>query len=202
MIVLISPENDIPNELNILHQLFKEGLTHYHFRKPNKTKSAYCEYLDQIDPKYLQYVVLHNHQELATQYAVRGLHLEEKKWREKGDNLPSFVAHYKKQGLTVSSSYHEQEDLEKQPVAFDYYILSPVFGAISKPGYEGRGFNVTHIQKLIVGMGGINAKSTPEALKLGFKGVGALGGIWNNNDPIASFKELKVVFEATLKTFQ
>ena len=36
MIVLIAPEKDIPNEIEILNQLFEEGLQYYHFRKPEK----------------------------------------------------------------------------------------------------------------------------------------------------------------------
>ncbi len=39
-------------------------------------------------------------------------------------------------------------------------------------------------------MGGINPETTPGALKLGFKGVGFLGGIWNSDEPVESLKEM------------
>ena len=45
MIVLIAPENDIPNEIEILYQLFQEGLEYFHLRKPNKN---YKEHLSLI----------------------------------------------------------------------------------------------------------------------------------------------------------
>ena len=37
MVILISPENDLPKELQTLHQLFDAGLAYYHLRKPNYT---------------------------------------------------------------------------------------------------------------------------------------------------------------------
>ena len=51
MIVLISPESDAKDEVVILTQLFKVGLTYYHLRKPDKDYQEHCDYLDQIDSK-------------------------------------------------------------------------------------------------------------------------------------------------------
>lgn len=51
MIVLIAPEKDIPNEIEILQQLFEEGLEYYHFRKPDKNYEEHVAYLNQIDEK-------------------------------------------------------------------------------------------------------------------------------------------------------
>ena len=170
MILLISPETDISNEIDILHQLFKAGLTHFHFRKPFKSLEEHCAYLDKIDPAYYQYIMTHNFpEELTKKYTLKGIHLEERKWREQENNLANYVEGFTKKGFVVSSSYHEPEDLEAQTVAFEYYILSPVFGAISKSDMQGRGFDVRHINKFVAGMGGINAITTPEALKLGCK---------------------------------
>jgi thiamine-phosphate pyrophosphorylase len=191
MIVLISPEHDIPNELALLHKLFEAGLKHFHFRKPSYDITRQKAYLAQIAPEFLPRVMIHDHHELTKIFNVRGIHLEERKWREKGDNLSTYVANFKKDGFKVSSSYHEVEDLAAQEVNFDYYLLSPIFSAISKPGYEGRGFKVSHIPKKIVGMGGINATTTPKAMALGFEGVGALGGIWADENPIEAFKSIK-----------
>ncbi len=195
MIFLISPENDITNEIDILHQLFEAGLTHFHLRKPNKTFNEHCEYLNQVDEKYHPFIMTHNFpNELTNAYTLKGIHLEERKWRTQKHKLKNYVSDFKKQGFTVSSSYHETKDLEAQTVAFDYYILSPVFGAISKSNMKGRGFDVKHISKFITGMGGINAETTPEAIALGFRGVGALGGVWNAENPVQSFKALQEAF--------
>lgn len=41
MTVVVAPENDLPNDIKILNQLFEEGLECYHLRKPHKDYTAY-----------------------------------------------------------------------------------------------------------------------------------------------------------------
>ena len=102
-------------------------------------------------------------------------------------------------GKTISSSFHEPEELDNCEFEFDYHLLSPVFSSISKQGYEGRGFDVNHIDKCIVGMGGVNANNLSEFDKLGFKGVGILGGIWNAENPVNSFQLIKNNYQIATK---
>ena len=196
MIVLIAPETDIDNEILILSQLFEAGLEYYHFRKPNKSYEEHCVYLDQIESKYHNRIIVHYHHELVNAYNLKGIHFQEQKRR---DYIIDSPGHYFKPlnmfGKTISSSFHEMDELNDCDFEFDYHLLSPVFSSISKQGYEGRGFDVNHIDKFIVGMGGINAKTIPETCKLGFKGVGVLGGVWNTDNPVESFMELKQVYE-------
>lgn len=200
MIILISPEQDIDHEIEILHQLFKAGLQYFHFRKPQASLEAHKVYLDQVEVKYHKYIMTHNyHKELCAEYTLKGIHLEEAKWRAQGENLKHYIQQFKDKEFTVSSSYHEPEDLIAQSASFDYTILSPVFAAISKSDMQGRGFDVRAIDKLVVGMGGINADTTPEAIALGFKGVGALGGVWNSESPLEAFVTMSTVFERAMK---
>lgn len=195
MLLLISPEKDLPNEIQTLYKLFEAGLTHFHFRKPAASLETHIAYLDQIDPRFHNRIMTHNfHTELSNQFELKGIHLEEAKWREQGKKLQEYVSAFAKAEKTISSSYHEPEDLAAQSVVFDYTILSPVFAAISKSEMQGRGFDVRHINKFVVGMGGINAKTTPEAVRLGFQGVGALGGVWNTENPVEAFREMKDAF--------
>ena len=196
MIFIISPEETIANEIETLHKLFEAGLTHFHFRKPNATLQEHQEYLDQVDKRFHNRIVTHNyHNELCTQYNLMGIHLEEAKWLAQGDNLKQYVAVFAKANKSVSSSYHEMEDLEAQHDIFKYYILSPVFSAISKTGMEGRGFNVKHIDKFVAGMGGINAQTIPDAYHLGFRGFGTIGGVWSQEDPVVAFMEMKTALD-------
>ena len=44
MIVLIAPEKDVANEIEILHQLFEAGLEYYHLRKPFKNLEEHVSY--------------------------------------------------------------------------------------------------------------------------------------------------------------
>ncbi|RMB63497.1 thiamine phosphate synthase [Dokdonia sinensis] len=195
MIFIISPEQTQPSEIRILHKLFEAGLTHFHFRKPTASLEEHRAYLNQIDKTFHNRIVTHNfHKELYDEFDLKGIHLEEAKWRAQEDNLEEYCSAFVKAGKSISSSYHEMEDLERQQVSFDYYILSPVFSAISRSGMQGRGFDVNHIDKFVAGMGGINASTIPEARKLGFQGFGTLGGVWNQENPVTAFLEMVEAF--------
>ena len=195
MILLISPEQTSDSEIETLHTLFEAGLDCFHLRKPDTSLDTHKAYLKAIDPAYHDRIVTHNfHKGLVEHYKIKGFHLEEARWRALGDRLEAYVNGYRTSGFTVSSSYHEPEDLAAQAVDFDYTLLSPVFSAISKSDMPGRGFDVRHIPKFVVGMGGIQTSTISAALELGFQGVGVLGGVWNAPDPVAAFREMKDAF--------
>lgn len=195
MIVVIAPENDVPNEIEILNQLFQERLEYYHFRKPYKTYDEHCNYLNQIDKQYHNKIVVNYFHELINEFNLKGIHFQEQKRIDCIDNPGQYFKGLNMLGKTISSSFHEPIDIENCCFEFDYHLLSPVFSSISKIGYNGRGFDVNHIDKTIIGMGGVSANNLTEFDKLGFNGVGLLGSIWNSNEPIANFKIIKHYFE-------
>ena len=199
MIVLIAPEKDIDNEIEILHQLFDEGLMYYHFRKPTKTKEEHVSYLKQINEEYHNRIITHYFHELINEFDLKGIHFQEQKRIDALENGKEYFIGLNMLGKTMSSSFHEPEELDVCDIEFDYHLLSPVFSSISKKGYEGRGFDVNHIDKTIVGMGGINTKTIKQTLELGFEGVGILGGVWNAENPVGSFKEIKSHYEENIK---
>ena len=194
MLIVITSEQDIQNEVTLLEGLFDAGLEVLHFRKPNKSYEEHCAYLNLIDSKYHNRIVVHYFHKLINEYGLKGIHFQEQKRRDHVDNTGHYFKELNMFGKTISSSFHEPEELECCEFEFDYHLLSPVFSSISKKGYEGRGFDVNHIDKLIVGMGGINAETIPETFKLGFKGIGVLGGVWNTGNPVESFKDLKLKY--------
>ncbi|EGV44257.1 thiamine phosphate synthase [Bizionia argentinensis JUB59] len=191
MIVLIAPEKDVPNEIDILNQLFHEGLQYYHIRKPDKNYQQHADYLNQIDTKYHNRVVTHNFHELINEYNLKGIHFQEQKRIDHIDNPGRYFKGLNMYGKTISSSFHEVETIEDCYFEFDYHLLSPVFTSISKEGYAGRGFDVNHVDKLIIGMGGVTTNNLDTIIKLGFKGVGVLGGIWNSENPVEDFKTMR-----------
>ncbi|WP_165750451.1 thiamine phosphate synthase [Cellulophaga sp. Z1A5H] len=194
MIVLIAPEEDIANEIEILNQLFEEGLTCYHFRKPNKSYQEHSDYLNQIASKYHNRIVVHFHHELVNEFSLKGIHFQEQKRIDHIDNPGQYFKPLDMYGKTISSSFHDPEVLNACEFEFDYHLLSPVFSSISKKGYEGKGFDVNHIEKRIIGMGGVTKDNIAEMHRLGFKGVGVLGGIWNSASPVAEFKAMQAYY--------
>lgn len=198
MIILIAPEKDVENEIKILHQLFEAGLTHYHLRKPFKGYEEHCAYLNVIGEQYHNRIIVHYFHELLKEFNLKGVHLQEQPRIDLKNRLREYVENFRSKGKTVSSSFHELEVLDSCLKTFDYHLLSPVFSSISKAGYEGRGFDVNHINKIIIGMGGINESKIADTLKLGFSGIGVLGGVWNTENPVESFNSIKSVFSASI----
>ena len=195
MIVLIAPEKDIPNEIEILQQLFEEGLEYYHFRKPEKNYEEHMVYLNQIEEQYHDRIVTHYFHELINEFNLKGIHFQEQKRIDALENGSEYFIGLNMIGKTMSSSFHEPEELANCDIEFDYHLLSPVFSSISKKGYKGRGFDVNHIDKTIVGMGGINTEIIQKTVELGFQGIGVLGGVWNAENPVESFKNIKSHYE-------
>jgi thiamine-phosphate pyrophosphorylase len=194
MIVLIAPEKDIKDEITILNQLFEAGLEFYHLRKPEKNYIAHCDYLNQIDTKYHNRIIVHFFHELINEYDLKGIHFQEQKRRDCLDIPTDYFTGLNLFEKTISSSFHEVAELEKCNFEFDYYLLSPVFTSISKAGYKGRGFEVNNIDKIIIGVGGVTIENLSKLTNLGFKGVGVLGGVWNSPSPITNFKNMMNYF--------
>lgn len=194
MVILISPEKDIKDEITILNQLFEAGLEFYHFRKPEKDYQQHCDYLNQIDLKYHNRIVVHYFHELINDYNLKGIHFQEQKRRDCLDTPSNYFQNLAMFGKTISSSFHDPEELIACDFEFDYHLLSPVFSSISKEGYEGKGFDVNSIDKLIIGMGGVTISNLNAFTELGFKGVGVLGGIWKITTPILNYKKMKQYF--------
>ena len=91
----------------------------------------------------------------------------------------------------MTSSFHSKNAIANCNTDFEYVLLSPVFGSISKAGYEGKGFDVRELDAVVVGMGGINEHTLQATIDLGYKGVGVLGGIWNSDNPMESFGSIR-----------
>ena len=194
MIILIAPEKDIKDEITILNQLFEVGLEYFHLRKPEKDIEQHRAYINQIDEKYHNRIVVHFFHELINEFNLKGIHFQEKKRRDFLDTPSDYFKVLSMYGKTISSSFHETEDVVNADFEFDYHLLSPIFSSTSKKGYEGKGFDVNHIDKRVIGMGGVTINNLEEFTQLGFKGVGVLGGIWNSSFPIEDFKLMHKYF--------
>lgn len=199
MIIILTSEKPLENEAQMINQLFEAGLERLHLRKPSFTIDGYRALLDQIDPKFYDRIMLHQFHELTQEYALRGIHLQEQPRWDLGDALDVTLRIYRDKNLKVSSSFHSIEEIKECAGKFEYVLLSPVFSSISKVGYEGKGFDVNAIDEFIVGMGGINENTLQATFDLGFKGVGVLGGIWNTENALQSFLNIKEAHAKVIK---
>lgn len=195
MVIVISPEQDVPNEMEILHQLFDAGLKYYHLRKPNKDYSAHQDYLNRIDKQYHNRIVVHAYHELINDFNLKGIHFKEQNRMDNMDAFEQYLERLHRQGIWISTSFHDTQTLSACVLNLDYYFLSPVFNSISKQGYPGLGFDVNAIDKSVIGLGGVSIENLIKLDTLGYAGAGVLGAIWTSDQPVTVFKSIKKHFE-------
>lgn len=199
MLLLITPENDVPNETELINSFFAAGLQILHLRKPEKNYAQHMAYLSAIDEQYHNKIMLHYQHDLAEDFMLKGIHVREIPRLDLGEDFGLYVARFTSQGYDVSTSFHEgYEIMLYKGVPLVYNLLSPVFTSISKPGMMGKAIDVNAIEVPVIGVGGIAENNIPAVKKLGYSGVGVLGGVWGSAEPVEAFKG---VFNAVNKVF-
>lgn len=183
----------------MLEELFAAGLTTLHLRKPGASRAEVEAYLQAVPTEFHGRIMLHQHHELARDYALQGLHLPaatRETWR--GAPVP---------GQHLSTSFHSLEELSRHRRRYHHVFLSPIFNSISKVGYSaafppqelqaalGRWAARRGYRPQVVALGGIDASTLGPARELGFTGAAALGAIWQHPSPVTVFRELQQAAE-------
>ncbi|RKS96818.1 thiamine phosphate synthase [Chryseobacterium defluvii] len=191
MIIIITPEEIVQNETEIINGLFLEGLDLLHIRKPFINNEEMKNFLDQIDSSYHAQVILHSHYDLGKEYSISRFHIREK------DRLEGLGTHFKNQ--IISTSVHDVRMYNKLGKEWEYSFISPVFPSISKKGY---GENTTILENIkdrnnedvkLIPLGGINENNIDKAFQSGADGVALLGAIWNNEQPLQVFRKCRQI---------
>lgn len=190
MILVITPEVGVQHETEIISEMFHEGLDLLHIRKPMMTRGEMENFLTGIDEKFYPQLVLHGYHDLGKEYAVSRLHFRE------ADRLNEGFKSYADECI-ISTSVHDMETFNALEKEWEYAFISPVFPSISKRGYgehstvmEDIRHRTNHDVKLIA-LGGINENNISKVFENGADGAALLGGIWESNEPINSFKKCR-----------
>lgn len=194
MIIVLTPDQAIPNEHEILRQLLEAGLAHFHIRKYWLTDTAMKGYLATIDPAFHQRLVLHSHYHLAKEYGINRLHFREE------DRLDNRHIKYQNE-YRLSTSVHDIDAFNNLDATWQYAFLSPMYPSISKQGYGNEQTalsmlsqkNNKHCQ--LIGLGGIDAQNFKNVLLGGADGIALLGSIWQAPDPLAVYKTIQSAYE-------
>lgn len=159
-------------------RLIDSGWYRVHIRKPGACRDDVARLLDNIPSVYYPALSLHDHFELAVEYALGGVHLN-------GRN-PEAPA-----GWTgfVSRSCHSVAELDEWR-SLDYLFLSPVYDSISKPEYHGRfapdaliGVDLSNVFAL----GGVTPSRIGNLESVGFGGAAMLSGAWKKHISMLQF---------------
>jgi thiamine-phosphate pyrophosphorylase len=73
-VVLITPPTTASCEVQQVNRMFQQGLPVLHLRKPEADRAAIQQYLRDINPQYLNHVVLHQHHSLAEEWPLKVRH--------------------------------------------------------------------------------------------------------------------------------
>lgn len=184
-IILISPEENHPQELEILLAFLEAGLSTFHLRKPLASKIEIRGYLNKIPKKHHDKIMLHQHHDLIREFNLKGLHFPEKV----RDEAIQF------KGLK-STSFHDLNSIKNCTYHFDYAFLSPIFPSISKKGHE-KEWNISELKSTIqkatfpiIALGGVDLENIQKCIKIGFQGAAVLGAVWEQKEAMKEWRIL------------
>ncbi len=190
MVVVITPEQSLPQEQETLLGLLEAGLERLHVRKPQWNAQQIEAYLLQLPAKFRNRVSVHGYSTLAQKWRV-GMHFKgHQEVVEAGFPLKP-----------ISKSVHSWPEVLQHQNHCDYLFLSPIFKSISKQNYSA-GFTADDLapklvayngKAKIIALGGIDANNAKQAMALGFDGVACLGALWQQESVekrIATWKEI------------
>lgn len=189
MIIVITPEDIVQNETELINELLQEGLNLLHIRKPFINAEEMTDFIQKIDSKFHSQLVLHSHYDLAENFNISRFHFREVD-RQNGLSQ-SFT------DKTISTSVHDIETFNELNEEWEYAFISPVFPSISKKGYGENSNILNDIKKRdnsnvrLIALGGINEKNINEVFESEIDGVALLGAIWENDEPLNVFKKCR-----------
>jgi thiamine-phosphate pyrophosphorylase len=178
-LIVISSEQDLPEEPAAVTALFREGMQLFHLRKPHWSGDQHAQFLSAVPDVFHGRISLHYHHDIAQQFGIRYLHLPEK------ERMAGTQPH---RGYT-STSFHSVNDVVAN-TGFTYCFLSPVFDSISKQGHAGRFAGTRFSFPLpVFALGGITPANAGVAIDRGFSGIATLGYVWS--DPAQAVRHFK-----------
>jgi len=203
-LVVVSCSHDVENEIAIVEAMLLEGLQSFHLRKPHYTTNDYITYLSKVSPKLRNRIVLHSRHMLANKYACKGVHVS-RKHRRAGfrTKFRLFKLRFFNKKIHISAGLQSVEAMEEVGHQFDYIFLGPVFENI-EPDARIKRFKTAKLKKYlrkaptkVFAHGGISPDKFEMIYKLGFDGIAAQSYIWDSEDPLQTYFQLK---EKLIKT--
>lgn len=189
MIIVITPEESAQNEVEIINELFHEGLDLLHIRKPFINLEEMTDFIQRINLEFHHQLVLHSHYDFWKNFNISRLHFRE--IDRQNELYKSFL------DKKISTSVHDIETFNELNEEWEYAFISPVFPSISKKGYGENSNILDDIKKRdnpsvkLIALGGINEKNINEVFESEADGVALLGAIWESDEPLNVFKKCR-----------
>lgn len=189
MIIIITPEEIVQNETEVINELFQEGLDLLHIRKPFINSEEMMDFIRKINAEFHHRLVLHSHYDVAGNFDISRFHFRE---IDRQNNVFSSFT-----DKIISTSVHDIETFNELSEEWNYAFISPVFPSISKKGY-GENSNILNDIKnrnnpniKLIALGGIHENNINEVLNSNTDGVALLGAIWESDNPLQIFRRCR-----------
>lgn len=163
---------------------------------PGDAQIALLRRLIPIARRHGARMTLHGEIALARAAGADGVHLP-------AGRDPSAARKVLGSEAVVGVSVHSAEEAAAlDPAEVDYVVAGSVFETPSKPGYGPIGLGglrtIAQASRVpVLAIGGVSAKTAPDALAAGAAGVAVMGGPMRAADPAAEVKSLLAAFGAS-----
>lgn len=191
-IIVITSPAEVKDEGEAIGRLLDSGVVErIHLRKPALDAMETRRLIESISPGHYPRLSLHDHHDLACEYGLGGIHLN-----NRNPSLPA-----DSQGHIISRSCHSAAEVAKALTTgrTGYCFLSPVFDSVSKPGYRGRIApedcrdlsSAGLLDERVFALAGITPENLREVRALGFLGAAILGAAWEDSSTDNFLNRLK-----------
>jgi thiamine-phosphate pyrophosphorylase len=194
-LIVITPSHDVENEHDLLGKMLDMGLPSLHVRKPKLSKANLKDYLNEFTKSQQRKIILHTDNSLFWNNDLKGIHVSKQQRKRK---IKFFLFKAKllfcRRNLAVGTSSGSLDSLDEAYNQFDYVMVSPIF--INPHGHQPN-FNPATLKRLIphypgkvIARGGATIDSINQAKEIGFSGIAFHQYIWNNPEPLETFRRI------------
>lgn len=180
----------VSNEAEKINNLFEEGLDELHLRKCRFSIKDTEAFLKQINPAYLNKVVLHMHYSLASKYKVKGIHVS-------SSFFDGFFGLFRKNAinpaLKIYTTVSKSKEIDKLTFPFHHVLLGPLFKRFSSDHYT-KNFNSFELNKILLktkqsvfALGGIELDNVSNIENFKFDALVLQSSIWKSDDYLNAF---------------
>lgn len=181
-LIILTANEANEKEADAINALFENGLQYLHLRKKVWFKKELSTFIESIEKKWHQNIVLHTNPQLVFDYNLGGFHFNQ--------SFPyniKMAEKLKQAEKTISVSSHSICDMSEYSLEVDYQFVSPIFAANSKQNGSQimdhtklKNYLVLKPGSRFIALSGIAPNNVLDALNIGFDGVAVLGYIWND----------------------
>jgi len=179
-IYIISSNQAVKDESQVINLLFQNGMQHFHLRKKTWMKNEVKQLIENIDSAYHNRIVLHHHPQLVFDFDLAGFH-----FNSAYPYQEEMVNKLRSNNKSVSVSSHSICDIGEYELEADYQFVSPIFPSISKPNVV-ETFNHQKLKTYFalkpkskfIALGGIEPNKIETVKELKFDGAAILGYLW------------------------